>query len=440
MHGGRVWVEDRPDGEPGARFVIELPAASRCDRRRRRRAERAVDRRDGAASARGAARRRRRWSCAGCAIQPDSGAARHPRRPSRAPLDPADVEARRSDRRRAGSSSSTSARRRAAACCDRCPRDVRRRTRSSVHRGRCSLGPNQRRARRRAAHRAAGRRSTLQLGAATVAARSRRRVRRVSSSCPASACGYAVAQIVFTASELDGCRRCVIRSTARRRRGPTADGELQSEPLTVYDYPGLAESAQPAVPGAVRTPTNRGYDRELLRRRDRHRRHHHPYDRSHAPDRLGRGRCRVGGRRARAGQRSLRANGSGEEDLGDVVEQRMSTGGSCRRRARAAPARSRRRERPPSGPTPPSCTRSIAATPNRVDSTRSNAVGVPPRWTWPSITTRVSNPVRSPISRAIDVGDAAEAHVAELVVARFSATSSVPGIGSAPSATTTIEA
>ncbi|HEX2784776.1 MAG TPA: HAMP domain-containing sensor histidine kinase [Ilumatobacteraceae bacterium] len=26
MHGGRVWVEDRPDGETGARFVLELPA------------------------------------------------------------------------------------------------------------------------------------------------------------------------------------------------------------------------------------------------------------------------------------------------------------------------------------------------------------------------------------------------------------------------------
>jgi two-component system, OmpR family, sensor histidine kinase MtrB len=26
MHGGRVWVADRTDGEPGARFVIELPA------------------------------------------------------------------------------------------------------------------------------------------------------------------------------------------------------------------------------------------------------------------------------------------------------------------------------------------------------------------------------------------------------------------------------
>ena len=26
MHGGRVWVEDRLDGAPGARFVIELMA------------------------------------------------------------------------------------------------------------------------------------------------------------------------------------------------------------------------------------------------------------------------------------------------------------------------------------------------------------------------------------------------------------------------------
>ena len=25
LHGGRVWVEDRPDGEMGARFVVELP-------------------------------------------------------------------------------------------------------------------------------------------------------------------------------------------------------------------------------------------------------------------------------------------------------------------------------------------------------------------------------------------------------------------------------
>ena len=27
LHKGRAWVEDRPDGEPGARFVVELPVA-----------------------------------------------------------------------------------------------------------------------------------------------------------------------------------------------------------------------------------------------------------------------------------------------------------------------------------------------------------------------------------------------------------------------------
>ncbi len=41
MHGGRVWVEDRRDGAPGARFVIELlghrAADGRRGRRRRRR-------------------------------------------------------------------------------------------------------------------------------------------------------------------------------------------------------------------------------------------------------------------------------------------------------------------------------------------------------------------------------------------------------------------
>jgi signal transduction histidine kinase len=26
LHGGRIWVEDRPDGHTGARFVLELPA------------------------------------------------------------------------------------------------------------------------------------------------------------------------------------------------------------------------------------------------------------------------------------------------------------------------------------------------------------------------------------------------------------------------------
>ncbi|NDG77737.1 MAG: hypothetical protein EBX51_07980 [Acidimicrobiia bacterium] len=29
LHGGRVWVEARRDGEPGARFVVELPCEIR---------------------------------------------------------------------------------------------------------------------------------------------------------------------------------------------------------------------------------------------------------------------------------------------------------------------------------------------------------------------------------------------------------------------------
>ena len=28
LHGGRVWVESRPDGRDGARFVVELPVAA----------------------------------------------------------------------------------------------------------------------------------------------------------------------------------------------------------------------------------------------------------------------------------------------------------------------------------------------------------------------------------------------------------------------------
>ena len=51
-------------------------------------------------------------------------------------------------------------------------------------------------------------------------------------------------------------------------------------------------------------------------------------------------------------------------------------------------------------PQAPSAAASAAATPNRVASTRSNAVGVPPRCTWPRIVTRVSMPVRPSISEA----------------------------------------
>lgn len=65
---------------------------------------------------------------------------------------------------------------------------------------------------------------------------------------PAPALLLAVAEIVFTASELDGVREVRLKVNGRNREWPDGSGELQSRALSVYDYPGLAESSQPAYP------------------------------------------------------------------------------------------------------------------------------------------------------------------------------------------------
>jgi len=62
----------------------------------------------------------------------------------------------------------------------------------------------------------------------------------------------AVAQIVFTASEVDGVRSVKIKVAGAEQQWPAGNGELQSSPLTIYDYPGLVPSAQPPYPA---TPT-----------------------------------------------------------------------------------------------------------------------------------------------------------------------------------------
>jgi spore germination protein GerM len=64
----------------------------------------------------------------------------------------------------------------------------------------------------------------------------------------------AVAQIVFTASELDGVQSVKILIDGTGQQWPAGNGELQSVPLTIYDYPGLVLSSQPAYP-AIPTPT-----------------------------------------------------------------------------------------------------------------------------------------------------------------------------------------
>jgi len=64
----------------------------------------------------------------------------------------------------------------------------------------------------------------------------------------------AVAQLVFTASELDGVQSVKILIDGADQQLPAGNGELQSVPLTIYDYPGLVQSSQPAYP-AIPTPT-----------------------------------------------------------------------------------------------------------------------------------------------------------------------------------------
>ncbi|MFN3254658.1 MAG: GerMN domain-containing protein [Ilumatobacter sp.] len=56
----------------------------------------------------------------------------------------------------------------------------------------------------------------------------------------------ALAQIVATATQLDGVERVRIRVFGENQAWPTGNGRLVDEPLSIYDYPGLLESSQPA--------------------------------------------------------------------------------------------------------------------------------------------------------------------------------------------------
>lgn len=64
----------------------------------------------------------------------------------------------------------------------------------------------------------------------------------------------AIAQIVFTASEIEGVRGVTILVDGADQQWPVGSGELTSTPLTVYDYPGLVPSSQPDYP-AFPSPT-----------------------------------------------------------------------------------------------------------------------------------------------------------------------------------------
>ena len=57
-----------------------------------------------------------------------------------------------------------------------------------------------------------------------------------------------LAQIVYTVSELTGVERVLITVDGTQTQWPDGTGQLQSDALTVYDYPGLEPSTQPAYP------------------------------------------------------------------------------------------------------------------------------------------------------------------------------------------------
>jgi spore germination protein GerM len=64
----------------------------------------------------------------------------------------------------------------------------------------------------------------------------------------------AVGQIVLTATELPGIDGVRIALEGTVQQWPAGNGELQSDPLTRFDYPGLVLSSQPDFP-AIPSPS-----------------------------------------------------------------------------------------------------------------------------------------------------------------------------------------
>lgn len=61
----------------------------------------------------------------------------------------------------------------------------------------------------------------------------------------------AIAQIVYTATELDGIETVQIEIDNERLSAPTPNGDTTTAPLRIYDYPGIVLTSQPAFPAAA---------------------------------------------------------------------------------------------------------------------------------------------------------------------------------------------
>lgn len=58
----------------------------------------------------------------------------------------------------------------------------------------------------------------------------------------------ALAQIVYTLNDVDGVTGVTITVNGEASRWPAGNGELKSDPLTIFDFPGLEPTSQPAYP------------------------------------------------------------------------------------------------------------------------------------------------------------------------------------------------
>ena len=58
----------------------------------------------------------------------------------------------------------------------------------------------------------------------------------------------AIAQIVYTANEIDGIEAVQLKVEGEDLAWPKSDGDTTTDPLRIYDYPGFVQTAQPAYP------------------------------------------------------------------------------------------------------------------------------------------------------------------------------------------------
>jgi len=64
---------------------------------------------------------------------------------------------------------------------------------------------------------------------------------------------HAIAQIVYTATELDGVEAVQVEIDGEPLSAPTPGGNTKSGPVRVYDYPNSIQTSQPAFPAAALT-------------------------------------------------------------------------------------------------------------------------------------------------------------------------------------------